>query len=732
MNLNEKVDNPGKETNPIERVRNIVKMSQEDFSDAMGVSRQTLINYGKNPSTIPNIIIQLLMLYSGLSYNELFRDVEMVRPVIFSYDSKLERFGEKDREAISRIIDNKELFIKTYLDVRESLKEKALDEIAMQRSIIGRAKEKVRVAVIGMAGAGKSTLINFLLEKEQSIYSGGSGGVPFPVFYQSKEDGMDSILDTVETVTRDGRSKRYTKKKDELLSDTLAKDVNLKIHNKDFKNTPAEVRVYSDAKILNDLVLIDTPPIQDYDIVGTDMTESFLNSDVIVLVSKAHKHMMMEEILILKALFESGADLNRILIVKSQDCLRSENMKYYKDSDPEKPDLKMHDDDYNEIKEAERIMKVLISSVKDSEDLPTEENLQKRFCYMDCIAPDLDNSRLHFATIFGDTVRQCVEEKEKIFFKREWDFCEDRIRYYSELVKLSVMPVGKNADDAMAVLDIKEITEEVKKARWQLKGKIDELKDGAVKALTENYGRLFNPQSIEDLLVREDARLKSSYFKSVVCHIDSQLRRSVEEQCKKDLEAVRAMFDDAVKRLENSLPQLKADMEYDAIRTKYAGWSDVKVDMPQHFPVSAIKNGITSAVEDLGSIGTEFAAKPLSAVSLVISPFFAAGLVAGVFVQPGRAGIWEKKNAQEIADTFIKGKYYEEAKQDVIFAYDQMDMYCDYLSDVIDFILKGDFGWAAEEDRSAVTAKVMLCQSMAEMYFSITSMVEKKVDENRS
>ncbi len=701
MNTNEKKKDSNKAKNPIEKVMDAVNLQQEELADVLGLSRQTLSSYGKNPETIPNKVVKSLMLYSGLSYDELFLNNDSTDSLAFLYEPREDKYVERAGEAIERIINNKKIFVTDYLNVPKSLKKKALDEIALQQAALDQAKEKIRVVIIGSFCVGKSTLTNYMLGQKLSPTSAQGGAETLPIVYKSKSDiAKDS---EVEAITSDETHTSYVS------GQALRKMLSESCEQGEKKNR--EVTVYTEADLLNDVVLIDFPAISNLDRAWYEVADYVLASDIIVFVTTAYTGINTDELLVLKSLIERGVDINRLIIVKNKACLLSKKMK-------EEKKLGISN-------EAQRIAQTLDYSGKNAKALPTKEELEKRICYMDCLDPYSEELRKQFAELFGDTVRHLAFEREHRYFQKERDWCDDRIKYYGEQMTFASTLAEKDAGSAL--YNEGDADKTINASREKLRNIIDEKQNQAVKKLKKRYNTLFNEQNIEKELLQNGARAKKEYVKVVSYRLVEQLREELNKQYNIDYAEVWDFFEKTVEKTEEALPGLKSDMEYDALRTKYALKSTEKMYGFGLLNSASIGSSTgeleTIMVSALAAGATTGTAAGLAALPLLPTLIPVVGMAIATGAAVGRAGTWEKRVARNIVNSFEENGFIDRIERDMTSAYEQLYALCDFLSDVTDLIQKESDTGMHDTDQSATTAKVMLCQSMVEMYYSIKAIV---------
>ncbi len=670
------MDNKFKEEktkNPIEMVLNKVGMQQEELAEALGVTRQTLSNYGKNPETIPNNHIKSLMLCSGYSYEELFLNSGFKNPSPFKYESRDNKVAARVAGATKQIVGNKERFIKEYLDVPEHLKNKALDEIKIQQNILKRIGKKTSVVIMGSPATGKTTLASYMMQNKNIQCFSKNCIYTCPIVYKIAED---------------------------VLGHGNGEMGNLEECENNMKYFPA----YVDAEVLDDIELIDLPSNGETGAIPDDAVDYVLASDIIIFVLLAHKEITKDELLSLRWLIEKGYDLNRILIVKNKACLLSKK------------------EWYTLGHWAEKIQQELKMDKDDTKRVPSKEEIAKRICYMDCLDPENEDLREKFSELFSNTVRQISGKKEQMLIQRECDLCKERINYYNSQVALLGMR-GKK-DDILKVdcHENEEIYKRIISVRDDIEKRIGQSKNENIAEIKRLYENVIDERKIEIELIEKDARKNKEYAQTIVYRIMTQLNEKANEQYKKDVAELWHLFDETTNEAGEQVPQLKSNMEYDALRTKYM----LKIEGVESTGYMRGNANCESEIQK-GSKGKpnadDFFMGTLISSLAMCGPMVGLFSVAALGVISARKGIWEKKMAKSIVNVFEDKGYLEEVTRGVERAYDQLLPLCDYLKDAANLIKKLNTGENQKADNSPVAARVMLCQSMVEMYYSIQAIV---------
>lgn len=147
--------------NPITMTLKIKNETYESLANYLGVTRQTVVNYEKNPDVIPMAILKKLSDHTGATIDELTREDDKmpspkldhlyekkssnVKSAVSALDSVLQISFFKDKD-----IDNKKAFDKA--DLR--------DRVVAVKEFAEKHSHKITVGAFGLPNSGKSTIFN--------------------------------------------------------------------------------------------------------------------------------------------------------------------------------------------------------------------------------------------------------------------------------------------------------------------------------------------------------------------------------------------------------------------------------------------------------------------------------------------------------------------------------------------------------------------------------------------
>lgn len=401
--------------NPITTTMDIVsgakRMTYDTMSKKLGVARQTVINYEKNPDIIPCSILKKLSILSGATIDELTADDtnNIVPPHIADIYDKLCSPVEdiiKSIEVIQEFIfDSDRTFEydkeidKTIMDIKEKLEKKLESE------------KKLNIAVCGMAGAGKSSLINHILG-EKVIPISCYYGTPAFTYYHHISEKPDYIYGKNDTVII------CEPIQDSDIADNGEKviigyhSVLLKAYVKDNNGCTIEdgytikrIDVYLDNENLKGCTILDTPRLEPQEVsTFVELNQVILKQDYILLATSSQR------------MLEFPYEINLI-----QTFIEYESNQYYIRPNIVVTNLDLYNDSEVSGESAiEACKKNLLNAVSKNEKIYIEENYKNRF-----LAVDIYNKKWIkiFNESFSATFNSLMKEKFRILVKNIADAC---------------------------------------------------------------------------------------------------------------------------------------------------------------------------------------------------------------------------------------------------------------------------------------------------------------------
>lgn len=404
--------------NPIKKVRDITGLTQEELANHLGVSRQTIINYERDPSAIPLNILSKIKDIFGISIEELARDESRKMP-----SPKLTPIYESKRQELDGYISrlNNVLSI-PYFNPKNSDYEcnevkSLIDDIKKKAEFYGR---KPIIAAFGLPNSGKSTLLNYLIGEEiaPTDYQPFTSALTYFRHVSEKPDYLNSVDDATVTLVENGKPViRYGHHNEVLLSYGTREGAYYKQDGIELK----QIDVYLDNDLLREFTYLDLPGF------GSERTEEDISLmqdindiDYIFFLSSANVFLTTgAEITTLKRFISLKSDLNSISILATHSDIIGNPQKMADICD------KAHS----------RLIDSMPDNVKKIfEDKNMSDKLRSRF-------RDMDNNNLkscrEFNKHFAESVEYVIKTKYfklykimAIECKHLLNFCKDRIRQY--------------------------------------------------------------------------------------------------------------------------------------------------------------------------------------------------------------------------------------------------------------------------------------------------------------
>lgn len=147
--------------NPITMTLKIKNETYESLANYLGVTRQTVVNYEKNPDVIPMAILKKLADHTGATIDELTReDDKMPSP-------NLERLYEKKSSGVNSAVSSLDSILhmsffkdKGIDNKKEFEKADLRDRVVAVKEFAEKHSHKITVGAFGLPNSGKSTIFN--------------------------------------------------------------------------------------------------------------------------------------------------------------------------------------------------------------------------------------------------------------------------------------------------------------------------------------------------------------------------------------------------------------------------------------------------------------------------------------------------------------------------------------------------------------------------------------------
>ncbi|MCR5668575.1 MAG: dynamin family protein [Lachnospiraceae bacterium] len=669
--------------NPVEVAMDLAKLSVDRVAEMLGVSRQTINNYMKNPGQIPGEKIFILSQETGISMDKLYGpskrpDGPVIASLYEKHAEKLHHFIDAAKK-IRKDIDG--LIIDDSQEICKNERERAVAELT---DIIEGAKIKGRkptVCAFGPSDAGKSTLINYLIGEEITP-AGYSPLTTVPTYLKHVSERPAFLEDPADNAIvighKKGSNNKLTNYEQLLIGDIDEGDIirygNYKSVLEEFGTREGEyyknsnymieaILVYADVDILGELTLIDIPGFgsgDDADNVGLAMDASAF--DVIFFLSTADAYLRGHELVALCNTFRMRDDLSSIYLLATHTNAIG---------------------DPNEVEKIiERGCKRIVDTMADSEKARlglSEDNYEA--LRTRCFPFDMASTKS------CQTLNQYIEtELPAIVEKRIFEASREAKKASKEYLK-RYKKLADNIDkERRSSKSAEEIDAEKEKSREAQKRAADHLKSVKIKMedsidtkrlqcvqkMKDHYARIVDVDYIVRAIERKGLKNKKGDIEDLSNYISGEvndgLQRIMSEKSDAFANELKNELENYQENLENDIRSFKLDIDFqgfDFTRAFAAGlaglttygalaaWAIV-VAQGSNLGAYILVAKVVSALSALGiSVGgTATVAAFVASIGGPVTIGIALALIAAATAFGVFTGTWKKRVAKRIVDTY--------------------------------------------------------------------------------
>lgn len=673
--------------NPIEVAMELTKDSSklnvEKIADILGVSRQTVNNYMKNPGQIPGEKIFILSQETGISMDKLYGPSK--RPegpsIASSYEEKAEKLNQYIDAAQKVKKDIKGLKIDDGQEICKSERDRAvaeLDDIIEGAKIKGR---KPTVCAFGPSDAGKSTLINFLIGEEVTP-AGYSPMTTVPTYLKHVSEKPSFLEDPADNAVVIGH-KKGTKKKlvnyEQLLIGNIDEQDVIRKGNygsvleefgtregEYYKNSNFEIEailVYVDVDILREFTFIDIPGFgsgEDADNVGLAMDASAF--DVIFFLSTADAYLRGHELVALCNTLRMRGDLSSIYLLATHtnaigdpnevEKIIEKGCKRIVDTmaESEKTRLGLSDNNFKALRK--RCLPFDMASTRSCQNL--NEYIEKEL-------PAIVDKRVVEAT---KEAKKASKEYQKRY-KKLADSTDQERR--SSKSREEADAQKKKSREAQ-----KKAAEHLKTVRVKMVDSIDNKRMQCNLKMKDLYKEIVNEEFIVSAIERKELKNKKADIEDLSNYISGEvndgLQRILSEKSEAFANELKVELEGYQKTLETESKAFKLDIDFDgfdftrAFATGLAGlttygalaaWAIV-IAQGSNLGAYILVAKVVSALSALGiSVGgTASVAAFVASIGGPVTIGIALALIAAVAAFGIFTGTWKKRVAKRIVDTY--------------------------------------------------------------------------------
>ena len=669
--------------NPIEVAMDLAKLSVERVAEILGVSRQTINNYMKNPGQIPGEKIFILSQETGISMDKLYGPSK--RPdgpaIASSYEEKAEKLNQYIDIAQKTKKDIEGLKIDDEQEICKSERDRAVAEL---EDIIEGAKIKGRkptVCAFGPSDAGKSTLINFLVGEEVTP-AGYSPMTTVPTYLKHVSEKPTFLEDPADNAIVIGHKKGAKKKlvnyEQLLIGKIDEKDVIRKGNygsvleefgtreGEYYKNSNFVIEailVYVDVEILREFTFIDIPGFgsgDDADNVGLAMDASAF--DVIFFLSTADAYLRGHELVALCNTLRMRENLSSIYLLATHtnaigdpnevEKIIERGCKRIIDTmaESEKTRLGLSDNNYEPLKK--RCLPFDMASTKSCQNL--NEYIEKEL-------PTIVAKRVSEAT---KEAKKASKEYQKRYKKLADSTDQERRSSKSREEADTQKEKSREAQ--------KKAAEHLKSVRVKMMDSIDNKRLQCNLKMKELYKDIVNEDYIVSAIERKDLKNKKADIEDLSNYISGEvndgLQRILSEKSEAFANELKAELEGYQKTLENDSKTFKLDIDFEgfdftrAFATGLAGlttygalaaWAIV-IAQGSNLGAYILVAKVVSALSALGiSVGgTATVAAFVASIGGPVTIGIALALIAAVTAFGIFTGTWKKRVAKRLVDTY--------------------------------------------------------------------------------
>lgn len=644
--------------NPIKKVRDVKKMSQEALAKILGDSRQTVVNYENNPDSMPLSSLQALSDITGIPIDVLSRDEDKVMPsptVEPLYEKKLKKLNNT-LDGIKSIlnlpvfnIDDKNANQSEVGEIKDNLNN--ILEIAEYKS------RKPIVAAFGIPNSGKSTLFNHIIGKSVAP-SGYQPLTSASTYYHHISEkpnikDMNEIDDTIVAI----KGKKPIYGHHEGLLKSFGTREGAYFDKEGFE--PERIDVYLDCDILKEFTYLDVPGF------GSERTEDDVammqdmrEIDYIFFLSQTSSFLVGgNEVEALKSMIASRENLNSICILATH----ANSIGVAEDIE------KMFDEAYARLEK---------SMTNDKAKYASSKKLRQRFKFFDCRNKSYCED---FNADFSASITKLINKKFKTLHTLLKDSCSKFENYYSEKKKVLDETETEEIDPAEAVkVFSEELWIKIQNLSESLNDVISKARKGSLRKWDAEYHKIIDENYIIDALERKgfknnkrDIELLSSYLSD---ELSEGLNDIIEDESKKFSQKLEAELDDLSEWGQNyKFSGIDINIAgFDFQRAFAAGMSGVATFGALAFWAAFTAGGsnlgayilcakVVSALGKLGiSIGSTAAVNAaIAAIGGPVTIGIAISLLAAIGAWAIFTGTWKKRLAKKFVETYRKENVFE-------------------------------------------------------------------------
>ncbi|SKC05330.1 Helix-turn-helix [Lachnospiraceae bacterium] len=686
--------------NIIKKVIELTGLSIDKLASILGVSRQTISNYEKNPDQISLKQLMNLSSETGISVEKLLEPEKRImgptiRTVYGDYSNKIKRIIDS---AVSFRNEMNDIQIESEIcSCKEAKKQAAreFDNIAKIASIKGR---KPKICAFGPSDTGKSTLINYLLRNddksdEDVVPTGYSPLTSVPTFLKHKDEKPAFLNNPSDNAIVLGRKKGEKNEpiRHESLSEEEWKEHIIRIGNyksvlrefgtrdgEYYKNSYwdiDEIVIYADRDLLREITLVDIPGFgsgEKKDDVGLTMDASAF--DIIFFLSTVNAYLRGDELAALGNILRMREDLSTFYLLGTHANVIG---------DPNQLKSRIHSG-----------CELIVSGMSENEKkrLNISENdfeaLEKR-----CFAFDINSKKYcnELNEVLEYEIPKIVNERLNKAVLEVTSATKEYTERYEELLKnidgrrISKSPEEIKSQKKEREKALQEALKRISDSKCKLEKSVKDKKDYCSDKIKDKYRDIINNHHIEHLIDKKGIKNKKSDINRLTNYLSNELNDSFVEIIRRESNHFTSELNYELqhnqKNIEQNIKKLNFSSylnDFDVEKAFVAGLAGVSTYGALAFWASVVAGGsnlgayilvakVVSALSAIGiSVGgTAAAAAWVASIGGPVTIGIALAAIAAIATWGIFTGTWKSRLAKRIVDEYddkhVCGKFRKES-----------------------------------------------------------------------
>ncbi|MBR4911074.1 MAG: dynamin family protein [Clostridia bacterium] len=679
--------------NPVKKTLEIIGTTKEKLAKALGITRQTLDNYEKDPSKIPYSVIMIMTELTGCSPEVLMGGgaKSPQGPSPTEYHSKATATGNAICAGLATLNDSLDRIDGADDKIFTAERTAAKEEIANLIYAIKKSNNKPVVCCFGESDSGKSSLLNFLIgEKIIPARYCPVTSVPTVIHHiEDKPDYLAAAEDSIVFGRKLNKNRRpdaeepfthlkydiskYQDVKDHIIREGDHESI-LKAYatrdgayynNADFNYIIDEVHIYLNNEILKEITLVDIPGFNtgvESDDVGLTMNMSAF--DIVLYLSPAISFMRPEDIAALQQILRAKSPVG----ANGEEIIPVFVLATHANAVGDPEEIRgICENGYNRVVEG-------MSDTDKQRLMIGEDGSILRDCF---IGMDIFNKKLTEG--FNDKFIKCLEavrEYKNACFKKHFHGVFEALRekYQSKADNIEG-PITKEEHDE----SIKTLEKKHKQMKKEVESKIDSLRDKNCKLYEEECEKILDVDNLLKLIdkkgIKNNKKDRQDFANYINNRINNVLTGVLEFSSKEFNETLDTELA-SIKKADNIAGFNVSMASFDARSVFVSGLTGVSTFGALAAWSSAVAAGsnlggyilLAKVVSALSSIGislggTATVATAISAIGGPVTLGIGLSVITAVSAFGIMGGTWKKSFAKKLNEAFSKNDVIGKGKE---------------------------------------------------------------------